>query len=183
MKKRRGFTIIELLIVCMIITILTLVVVLNLERSEKTSRDAERKSNLTKIATALEIYKVDKKVYPKNKVVATDTFQKIEDVFISTYDLGDDTTANYDLVSGNYLSTLPQGPLSSDVYNYLSDGSQYKITAKSEIIESISDAQGKAGDFYDSATDCYSCLQVSSSNTALSWADTRCQPLAPVPTP
>lgn len=177
MTKTKGFTIIELLVVCMIIAILTLIVVINLDRSEKIARDTERKSNLTKLTTALEVYRVDTKAYPRNCAGPTCTvnFQSITHT----------TLGLTGLVSGNYLPVLPSGPQSDDVYKYTSDGNQYKITILSEIIQndtSADDARKHAGEFFDRATNCRKCFQISSSNSAGGWIDSRCVvPVVPAP--
>lgn len=55
-KKHRGFTLIELLVVIAIIGILSSVVLASVSSSRAKARDARRKSDLSEIKTALELY-------------------------------------------------------------------------------------------------------------------------------
>lgn len=61
MSPRRGFTLIELLIVIAIIAILAIIVVLtiNPQRIMEKSRDSQRMSDLTSLATAINLYLAD----------------------------------------------------------------------------------------------------------------------------
>ncbi len=55
-KNSKGFTLIELLVVVAIIGILSSVVLASLNSARKKARDARRKSDLSQIRTALELY-------------------------------------------------------------------------------------------------------------------------------
>lgn len=67
LKKEKGLTLIELLIVVMMVGLLALLVALSINPSIQLAkgRDARRKSDLKKIATSLEDYAGDKNCYPK----------------------------------------------------------------------------------------------------------------------
>jgi prepilin-type N-terminal cleavage/methylation domain-containing protein len=161
-----GFTIVELMIVCAIIAILAAIIVINFERSKMRTRDAQRKSDLTRIAGALEGYKVDTKSYLSSGVAIEGT-PPIKPVSSLT-----------ELTTGNYISSLPTDPLNQTPYKYASDQNQYKLLAISETITGISNASNIAGDFYNysaSNDNNFKCFQVSSSNTALGWAYPECQ--------
>jgi len=56
MKKIRGFTLVELLVVMAIIGVLAAIVMVNLTESQKKSRDAKRKADLNTILTAMMLY-------------------------------------------------------------------------------------------------------------------------------
>lgn len=60
----KGFTLIELLIVIVIIGVLTSLLVVNFVGVRVRARDAQRKSDLRQIQSALELYRADKGVYP-----------------------------------------------------------------------------------------------------------------------
>jgi len=68
MKKQRGFTLIELMLVVLIIGILTGVMlgVINIRGIQAKSRDAKRIGDLKKVQTALELYFTDYRGYPES---------------------------------------------------------------------------------------------------------------------
>ncbi|MCW1949347.1 MAG: prepilin-type N-terminal cleavage/methylation domain-containing protein [Candidatus Shapirobacteria bacterium] len=61
---KRGFTLVELLIVISIIGILTVITAGSFLESQKKSRDGARKANLKSLSDALNLYYVDKGVFP-----------------------------------------------------------------------------------------------------------------------
>lgn len=66
---KKGFTLIELLIVISIIGILSSFLLANFIGVRQRARDGQRKSDVSQIQTALEMYRADKSEYP-----ATGTF-------------------------------------------------------------------------------------------------------------
>ncbi len=66
MKKHRGFTIIELLVVVAIIGILSSIVMVSLSSSKQKSRDAKRVSDIKTLQLALATYYSDNLQYPTN---------------------------------------------------------------------------------------------------------------------
>jgi type II secretion system protein G len=64
MKKTIGFTLIEILVVVTIIGLLTLIAVVSYSTFLKQARDAKRKSDLSQIAAALEMYRSNNDTYP-----------------------------------------------------------------------------------------------------------------------
>ncbi len=177
-KKSNGFTLIELLVVMGIIAMLSLVLVVNLEKAKVKSRDAQRKSDLTKIAQALDTYKIDYKAYPAGNGANFDA--------VTSTSLSALITAN-----NAYLSVIPVDPMNSNnttfKYSYRSDGSQFKIKSVSEGITAsdITDVASlncgatccntvdvlkqKAGDYCNPVAGSYNQFQISSNNTSLGW--------------
>jgi len=62
--KRKGFTLIELLVVISIISLLSSVVLAALTEARSRARDARALSEINEIRNALELYRVDKGLYP-----------------------------------------------------------------------------------------------------------------------
>lgn len=63
---KRGFTLIELLVVVALIGVLTTLVMANLTAGRERSRDAQRKSDIRSLSTALRLYYNDYGTYPAN---------------------------------------------------------------------------------------------------------------------
>ena len=121
-KLAHGFTLIELLVVISIIGILATLIAANLNSARSRARDAERKSDLKGISTALNLYFNDKSTYPDNGQIP----------FGGSFMSGSTT----------YMDKVPNDPLSPDqTYQYVSlnGGLGYTLSA---CLENSSDAQG-----------------------------------------
>jgi len=66
MKKNKGFSLIELLVVISIIGVLTTVLVMNFVGSRERARDAQKIQNLNSIKNALRMYYNENQAYPAN---------------------------------------------------------------------------------------------------------------------
>lgn len=66
MKKNKGFSLIELLVVISIIGVLTTVLVMNFVGTRERARDAQKIQNLNSIKNALRMYYNENQTYPKN---------------------------------------------------------------------------------------------------------------------
>ncbi|MBI2195693.1 MAG: type II secretion system protein [Candidatus Levybacteria bacterium] len=64
-KREKGFTLVELLIVIAIIGVLTTLLMANFIGVRQRARDAQRKSDLRQIQSALELYRSDQGSYPQ----------------------------------------------------------------------------------------------------------------------
>jgi len=64
MKQRRGFTLVELLVVISIIGLLSTLAVVSLNSARQKARDAKRIADVKQIQTAMELYYNDKQGYP-----------------------------------------------------------------------------------------------------------------------
>lgn len=116
-----GFTLIELLIVVAIIGILSTLIMVNFIGIRQRARDAQRKSNLRQIQSALELYRSDSGSYPAA--------------------LGNCGTSlgNSDCTT-IYLQKIPSDPLNSGeyVYEYTFNGSSYSLHS---CLENVNDSQ------------------------------------------
>lgn len=138
-RKNKGFTIIELLVVVAVIAVLSGIIlgILNSTGIQAKGRDSQRKADLGKIQTALEIYFADHREYPH---IAGNGWEQI-DVDAN----GDSDSFVGDALEAGYISKIPvdpsgdlsgnPGPCQGDTrrYNYRSDGTYYISTAIMEV--------------------------------------------------
>lgn len=118
-----GFTLIELLVVISIIGLLATLVAANLNAARSRARDAERKSDLKSMQTALRLYYNDNGAYPPSNY------------FDSLWG------AEWKVGSTVYMNIVPKDPISSQSYKYElgADTDNYILSA---CLENASDAQG-----------------------------------------
>ena len=120
--NKKGFTLVELLVVISIIGILATLVTANLNSARSRARDAQRKSDLKSIETGLRLYFNDNGTYP------------IE----SALPWGDIWTVG----NTTYMQKFPQDPLAPEVtYEYVLDATGDSFTL-SACLENASDSQG-----------------------------------------
>lgn len=108
--SKKGFTLVELLVVIVIISILATLLMANFIGARQRARDAVRKSDVKQIQAALEIYRADNGSYPSSLPCGG--------VFSSG--------------SATYMKKVPCDPLNtttSYVYSADATGSTYTITA------------------------------------------------------
>ena len=110
----QGFTFIEFLVVIGIVGILASVVLITMNSIQANGRDAKRILELTQFKSILEFYNSDNNSYP-----------------LSTpeYEIPD---ALWGELWPGYTPIVPEDPLSSQTYAYISDGTGYQIYAKLE---------------------------------------------------
>jgi general secretion pathway protein G len=112
MKNKKGFTLVELLVVMTIIMVVTVIGMVNYGSANKKSRDAKRKSDLESVRVALEMYRQDNGSYP-----------------------GDEGEDENDL-KPDYIQELPEDPKSPDQdYGYDIEKYEYTLDATLEIPE------------------------------------------------
>ncbi len=145
LKKQDGFTLLELLIVIVIIGILAVLIIPNLASGPARARDAQRKSDLRNVKTALETYYNDNNSYP--------TANPGGGSAASCVIAGNSTCIGAALSSGTtpYMKTVPSDPKNtgSYVYTYLPTPSgcstacvSYSMTA---TLENTKDPQATNG--------------------------------------
>lgn len=112
-EYKRGFSLVELLVVATVMAVLSIVGVVSYTNLNKKSRDSKRNSDLEQLRSALEMFRADKGFYPE---VNTSSFDSA-----SSLDTGD---ANTGLVP-TYLPAIPSDPKTptQDYYYYPTNAS------------------------------------------------------------
>ena len=136
-SKNLGFTLIELLIVVLLLAVLSSVVirVINSAGVQGKARDSQRKSDLKRVQTALELYFVDRREYPPTG---------------ENWVLADSSTLVTALVPG-YTTSLPKDPVDernvanpcdpNAGYSYKSNSQIYVLTALMEVPTSADESK------------------------------------------
>ncbi len=147
-RKSRGFTLVELLIVISIIGVLTTLLMANFIGVRQRARDAQRKSDLRQIQSALELYRADQGSYPANQLN------------FSVPNCSN-SIKSPDCTTSIYMQEVPKDPSgSSSSYNsgnyyFSSNGTTYTIGA---CLENTSDPLGDIASPGGSSSGCTSGL-------------------------
>ncbi|OGH06497.1 MAG: hypothetical protein A2171_01895 [Candidatus Levybacteria bacterium RBG_13_35_9] len=122
---QRGFTLIELLIVIAIIGVLSALLMANFVGIRQRSRDAQRKSDVRQIQSALEFYRSDNGIYPLTAALSS-------------------CGVDLSLSGVTYMSKIPCDPSTGADYIYRSaTGSTYTLRA---CLENANDSQKDTND-------------------------------------
>ncbi len=121
--RHRGFTIVELLIVIVVIAILAAITIVAFNGVQQRARDAKRQSDVKTIAKALELYYTEKGAYP-NATNYTPGSTTINSGWSTT---ADGSWSNLEAALQPYVSALPRSPGNStspaisggDSYDYV----------------------------------------------------------------
>jgi len=108
--RSRGFTLIEILVVMVILAILATVVVPRLMDAPDKARTTKAQQDINGIASALQVYRIDNGSYPS-------TEQNLEALLFKP---GGEPSAN-NWKTGGYIQKLPRDPWDRP-YQYLSPG-------------------------------------------------------------
>ena len=133
--KKKGFTLIELLVVVSIIGILTTLIFANLNAARERGRDAQRKSDLHNIRTALRMYYNDKGQYPANNT--SGQIMGCGSSGTSACEWGEGWTFG----DNTYMNVLPSDPLVGQAYRYQVDA-DFESYSLSSCLENKSDDKG-----------------------------------------
>lgn len=130
MKKNKGFTLIELMVVMVLLAILVVAGIGSFTSSQKKGRDTKKKNDLQQVTLALEAYYSDFGRYP-----ASDSQGRILGCVPSgtgACDWGDIFQADTD--GSIYMAALPYETDVKRTYVYSADGSgtQYQLYARLE---------------------------------------------------
>lgn len=104
---KKGFSLIELLVVIGIVSIIVAFAAVSYSTINRRSRDTKRKADVEQLRSALEMYRSDNGVYPNTGIS-----------YANVSNLGST------LVS-NYLPAIPPDPLSTQFYSYLATNNNY----------------------------------------------------------
>ena len=181
MKRKKAFTLVELLVVIGIIGILTAILTFSFLQAQKRSRDTKRKSDLKTLQVAFEAYKTQQGKYPLSctngaatSLSRTSVFTENGTTFTATTNWPRIDVANfgctdagsiYDLLTKSYIASVPldpnptpasSGAVSGGYYMFTKlDGSNFKIVSYSpELMDITMGAECKniAGEYYDAAS-------------------------------
>lgn len=130
-SRVRGFTIVELLIVIVVIAVLATIVIATYSGVQERARNASRQSDVKNAQKLVEIYKAENGSYP---ATTTNTQANWHAADVRTDSNCTNGSSQSDWIPG-ITTPLPQSGTSSGVdglrgcYLYVSDGSEYVISA------------------------------------------------------
>jgi prepilin-type N-terminal cleavage/methylation domain-containing protein len=163
-KRQSGFTLIELLVVLAIIGLLATILVTALQQVRSKARDARRKTDLTQLQKALELYYNVNNTYPP-------TSGSWYGVSASAGSRSTSGASGYipDLAP-TYVGVLPIDPLRDFTgysgYIYTSDGTNYKLVDHQNGPESFP-AAGQP--FYDPARPTWAWMVTNNAAATSGW--------------
>jgi type II secretion system protein G len=167
MEKRKGFTLIELMVVMIILAILVTFGIGSFTSSQKKSRDIKRKNDLRQIGVSLEAYNNDKGEYPNASAggLILGCLSGVECAWGSAFVDSNNTV---------YMMQLPTDPTTTRRYVYIVAANRksyqlYTVLENTLDADIPKDAQNKARVFTDvncgSTTTMHCNFGVASSNT------------------
>jgi len=133
---KKGFTLVELLVVIAIIGILSTLSVVSLNSARAKSRDARRLSDIKQIRTALDMYYDSSSTYPLS---CTTTLGTGNCACLTS--VGWTNTSTTNCTGTIFMQKVPSDPLSSaSSYTSTSSGQSYEIVYKLEANSASSTA-------------------------------------------
>ena len=132
-RKTRGFTLIEIMVVVVILGILAALVVPNILGNVDTARITAARQDIKAIESALDMYRLDNFMYPT-------TQQGLDALFTQP---ADPSIRNWR--QGGYLKKLPKDPWGNP-YQYLSPGTQSEVDIWSLGADGQPGGEGVAAD-------------------------------------
>lgn len=118
---RKGFSLIELLVVVSLIAVLMGVTAFGVRGSREQSRDAQRKADLESIRLALEIYRADNGNYGLSEINCDSSLgPSLGECLTSGTSWGN--SAGFDTLNSllvpNYIQVLPVDPINNSTHKY-----------------------------------------------------------------
>src|SRR5690606_32811231 len=128
----RGFTIVELLIVIVVIGILAAISLVAYSNIQARARDTSRSNAVASIQKALEAYKVQHGVYPPHTPIGTNAPTGFNGVWGNSYSYSVATNNTWisGLVTSNTIPSVPKDPTNDNehYFTYWSSTSYGKCT-------------------------------------------------------
>jgi prepilin-type N-terminal cleavage/methylation domain-containing protein len=136
-KIRRGFTLVELLVVMAIISILSTLIVGGFRSSQMRGRDAQRKSDLKQIANSLELFYQDYGKYPAasgTQISACPYNSATGAGTTCVWGTGEFRDTDGSMTKTVYFKTFPKDPVSKQnyVYKVATAGNKFQLYARLE---------------------------------------------------
>lgn len=133
--NKKGFTLIEMIVVILLLAVLSTLVTFAYLSSLKRGRDSKRKSDIKNISTALELYSSDMNHYP----------------IVSGFGLGDVLCNEENGCTQFYMKQVPKDPLSKKPYYYETDenGTYYVLYSGLETLGDVGARVDQSGYFGD----------------------------------
>lgn len=130
-ERKKGFTLLEIMVAVSIMMIISGVSLASFTFSQRKSRDARRKSDLSQIARALQVFNEDFGRYPLDTNGEIIGCQPDDDESDELEDCawGDVFAAYPNATYQLYMSKLPEDPKTSYDYYYASDGDNFNLYA------------------------------------------------------
>ena len=140
--KKRGFTLIEMMVVLTVISVLTGIVTFEILDGVRQSRDAERVADIHALQTAIELYKQRNGEYPEACNGPNAWSGQIDGDYKCS-----GTDPKYIVGLEPYLPVLPMDPElngNSSGYMYVTNGdrSAYKVKANGTLETNVQDGGG-----------------------------------------
>jgi len=137
-RRAHGFTLVELLIVIAILGVLASLILANMSGARERARDAQRKSDLRQLQTALRMYFTD---FGRNPA-STASNQIQHSATSEIFDWGDE----FGIGGNTYMSKLPIDPLDESSggaysYNYQLHPTDTDLYCAWAVLENESDGQ------------------------------------------
>lgn len=132
--NQRGFSLAEMLTVCVIIGVLAAVFAVSTTKSRKTSRDANRLAGLLQLQVALESHYEVNRAYPSPCAGAVGGWGGENAVF------GGCTTTYIQGLAPTYIAVLPNDPANGNfgyMYGVFNGGQDYKVMVYGSVEGSV----------------------------------------------
>ena len=130
MRNNKGFTLVELLLVIIIMGILIVMGLTSFLSSQKKSRDIKRKQDLRQVALSLEAYYSDKGKYPTGNASGVMVGCSKNDAQTCDWD-----GTFQDMKGTTYMVKLPTDTSPARYYYISATGSQYQLYARLENLQ------------------------------------------------
>ncbi|MEI8072762.1 MAG: prepilin-type N-terminal cleavage/methylation domain-containing protein [Candidatus Saccharibacteria bacterium] len=120
LNSKKGFTLLELLIVIVVIGVLAIIIIPNLVSGPTRARDSQRKADMQTVKNALETYYNDNNSYPVSLQILTQG-------------------------AAPYIKTLPTDPKTKTIYSYTTAGNPPSSYILKVTLENPNDKDIKSG--------------------------------------